>query len=181
MWALVEIKQKIKNIGQILQVFQNATDRLKSRSDTNLSILWFRSKINAYKKNERLKNKRFVSLSSKLRTWFGTLKKKEEEIGSESFTFQMKLLQKKLEDDWRSLEKQRLQMKDMMTANMDELRSERQAMIDQNQTLQDTIRSMNEAMERRNGQMLELQNQITELANRPPPSPPSGDGGCVIL
>ena len=101
----------------------------------------------------------------------------------------MKLLQEKQEEDKRRLEEQfradmlsqREQMKDMMTANMDELRSERQAMIDQNQTLQDTIRSMNEAMERRNGQMLELQNQITELANRPPPSPPSGDGGCVIL
>ncbi|KAK2568392.1 Guanylate-binding protein 7 [Acropora cervicornis] len=102
---------------------------------------------------------------------------------------EMKLLQEKQEEDKRRLEEQfradmeaqREQMKDMMTANMDELRSERQAMIDQNQTLQDTIRSMNEAMERRNGQMLELQNQITELANRPPPSPPSGGGGCVIL
>ncbi|KAK2568140.1 hypothetical protein P5673_007125 [Acropora cervicornis] len=38
-------------------------------------------------------------------------------------------------------------------------------MIDQNQTLQDTIRSMNEAMERRNGQILELQNQVIKLAN----------------
>ncbi|XP_067054266.1 guanylate-binding protein 1-like isoform X3 [Acropora muricata] len=102
---------------------------------------------------------------------------------------EIKLLQEKREEDRRRLEEQfradmqsqREQRKDMMTANMDELLSKRQAMIDQNQTLQDTIRSMNEAMERRNAQMLELQNQLTELANHPPPSPPSGDGGCVIL
>ena len=89
----------------------------------------------------------------------------------------MKLLQEKLKEDKRHLEEQfradieaqREQMTYRMTENMDELRSKRQALIDQNQTLQDTIRSMNEAMERRNGQMLELQNQITELANRPPP------------
>ncbi|XP_067052686.1 guanylate-binding protein 4-like [Acropora muricata] len=88
---------------------------------------------------------------------------------------EMKLLQEKQEEDKRRLEEQfradmeaqREQMRDMMTANIDELRSERQAMIDQNQTLQNTIRSMNEAMERRNDQMLELQNQITELATHP--------------
>ena len=37
-------------------------------------MVYIRSKISAYKKNERLKNKRFVSLSSKLRTSIATLK-----------------------------------------------------------------------------------------------------------
>ena len=83
----MEIKQKIANIGQILQVFQNATDRLKSLSDTNLSILLFRSKINAYKKNERLKNKRFVSLSSISRTSFGTLKKSKRKLEANPLLF----------------------------------------------------------------------------------------------
>ena len=101
----------------------------------------------------------------------------------------MKLLQKKLEDDRRRLEEQfrtdmetqRVFMQDMMTTNIVELRIGRQAIIDQNQTLQDTITSMNEDMERRDGQMLELQNQITVLANRPPPPQPSIDSPCVIL
>ena len=95
----------------------------------------------------------------------------------------MKLLQEKREEDRRRLEEQfrtdmetqRVLMQDM-TDNMDELRSENQAITDQNQTLQVTITSMTEAMERRDGQMLELQNQITELAN-----PPEEGGGCVIL
>ena len=94
----------------------------------------------------------------------------------------MKLLQKKLEDDRRSLEKQfrtdmdtqRVFLQDMMTTNINETRTARQAINDQNQTLQDTVRSMNENMERRDGQMLELQNQITVLANRK-------TGPCVIL
>ena len=55
----------------------------------------------------------------------------------------MKLLQKKQEEDRRRLEElfridleaQRVLMQDMMTANMDELRSERQVIIDQNQIL----------------------------------------------
>ena len=51
----------------------------------------------------------------------------------------MKLLQKKLEDDRRSLEKQRVLMQDMMTANMDKQRSERQAIFDQNQILVHTM------------------------------------------
>ena len=95
----------------------------------------------------------------------------------------MKLLQEKREEDRRRLEEQfrtdmetqRVLMQDM-TDNMDELRSENQAITDQNQTLQVTITSMTEAMERRDGQMLALQNQITALAN-----PPEEDGGCVIL
>ena len=96
----------------------------------------------------------------------------------------MKLLQKKLEDDRRSLEKQfrtdmetqRVVMKDMMTANMEKMRIGTQAIIDQNQTLQDTlldtVRNMNEDRERRDGQILELQSQIAKQAKR---------GPCVIL
>ena len=83
---------------------------------------------------------------------------------------------RRLEEQFRTdMETQRVLMQDM-TDNMDELRSENQAITDQNQTLQVTITSMTEAMERRDGQMLELQNQITELAN-----PPEEGGGCVIL
>ena len=45
-----------------------------------------------------------------------------------------------MEEQFRTdMEAQRVLMQDMMTANMDELRSERQAIIDQNQTLVDTI------------------------------------------
>ena len=59
----------------------------------------------------------------------------------------MKLLQKKMEEDRRRLEEQfrtdmetqRVLMLDMMTANMNELRSERQATIELNQILLDTI------------------------------------------
>ncbi|XP_068722043.1 guanylate-binding protein 7-like [Montipora capricornis] len=100
---------------------------------------------------------------------------------------EMKLLQEKQEEDRKRLEEQfradmetqRQQMSDMMAANMNELRADRQAILDQNKTLQDTISSMEEAMNSRNEQMQELQQQMIEIANRPPPSPPSG--GCLIL
>ena len=164
MWALVDIKPKIANIRQLLQLLQNSTHRLKSWSDINLSILLFRSKINAYKKNERLINKRFVSLSSKLRTWFGTLKKKVRGDRKRILYF----------SDEAAAENIYVGYED--SSQYDQLRPENQVITDQNQTLQDTITSMNEAMERRNGQMLALQNQITALANRPSPFPP-----CVIL
>ena len=59
----------------------------------------------------------------------------------------MKFLQKKLEDDRRRLEEQfrtdmeaqRVFMQDMMTTSIDELRSEKQAIIDHNQILVGTI------------------------------------------
>ena len=59
----------------------------------------------------------------------------------------MKLLQKEMEEDRRRLEEQfrtdmetqRVLMQDMMTANMDEQRSERQAIIDQKQILEHTM------------------------------------------
>ena len=77
------------------------------------------------------------------------------------------------------MEAQREQMSNMMTANMDELRKDREAIIQQNQTLKETMEQMHQSMEHRNAQMIELQKQITALANRPPPPPPKG--GCVIL
>ena len=105
------------------------------------------------------------------------------------FTFQLKVLQEKREEDRRrldeqyraDLEAQIRQMQDMMIANMGKLRSQRQAMIDQNQTLQDTIRSMNETMERRNGQIAALIKQVADLAlAKPPPPPPPKRGWCNI-
>ena len=47
---------------------------------------------------------------------------------------------RRLEEQFRTdMETQRVLMQDMMTANMNELRSERQATIEQNQILLDTI------------------------------------------
>ena len=69
--------------------------------------------------------------------WY--VKKKEEEIGSESFTFQMKLLQKKMEEDKRRLEEQfRTDMKTQREV-MEEMRIGTQAIIKQNQILKDTL------------------------------------------
>ena len=59
----------------------------------------------------------------------------------------MKLLQEKRDEDRRrweeqfrtDMETQRVLMQDMMTANMDEQRSERQAIFDQNQVLVHTM------------------------------------------
>ena len=76
---------------------------------------------------------------------------------------------------------QRDQMENMMTANMDELRKDRQAIVEQNQTLKEAIGSMQRSMEQRNTEIAELQKQIIALANRPPPPAPSGGGGCAIL
>ena len=108
--------------------------------------------------------------------WY--VKKKEEEIGSESFTFQMKLLQKKLEDDRKRVEEQfrtdmKTQtevMKAVMTANIEEMRIGTQAIIKQNKALQNTVTSMKKDSERQDGKILELQSEIAEL--REP---------CVIL
>ena len=99
----------------------------------------------------------------------------------------MELLKEKQEEDRKRLEEQfkadmeaqREQMQNMMTANMDELRKDREAIIEQNQTLKESIESMYNSMEQRNGQIAELQKQIVALANRPPPNPPKG--GCVIF
>ena len=65
--------------------------------------------------------------------WY--VKKKEEEIGSESFTFQMKLLLRKMEEDKRRFEEQFKTQREVM----EEMRIGTQAIIKQNQTLKDTL------------------------------------------
>ena len=99
----------------------------------------------------------------------------------------MELLRIKQEEDRRRLEEQfkadveaqKEQMCNMMAANMDELRKDREAVIQQNQTKKERMEQMYQSMEQRNAQVIEFQKQITALANRPPPPPPKGD--CVIL
>ena len=77
------------------------------------------------------------------------------------------------------MEAQREQMSNMVEANMDELRKDREAIIQQNQTLKETtLEQMHQSVEQRKAQVIELQKQITALANRPPPPPA---GVCVIL
>lgn len=104
--------------------------------------------------------------------------------------FQMELLKAKQEEDRQRLEEQfradmeaqRVQMQNMMTANMDELRKDREAIVEQNQTLKQTMDQMRQAMDQRNDQIAELQKQIIAIKSRPPPPPPPrGGGGCVIL
>ena len=100
----------------------------------------------------------------------------------------MELLKAKQEEDRQRLEEQfradmeaqRLQMQNMMTANMDELRKDREAIAEQNQTLKQTMDQMREATDQRNAQITELQKQIIAIASRPPPPPPSGRGLCII-
>ncbi|XP_020607894.1 guanylate-binding protein 4-like [Orbicella faveolata] len=102
---------------------------------------------------------------------------------------EMELLKAKQEEDRQRLEEQfradmeaqRVQMQNMMTANMDELRKDREAIVEQNQTLKQTMDQMRQAMDQRNAQITELQKQITVLKSRPPPPPPAGGGGCMIL
>ena len=87
---------------------------------------------------------------------------------------------KRLEEQFKAdMEAQREQMSNMMAANMDELQKDREVIIQQNNTLKETMEQMHQSMEQRNAQMIELQKQITALANRPPPPPPKK--GCVIL
>ena len=100
----------------------------------------------------------------------------------------MELLKAKQEEDRQRLEEQfradmeaqRLQMQNMMTANMDELRKDREAIAEKNQTLKQTMDQMREAMDQRNAQITELQKQSIAIASRPPPPPPSGRGLCII-
>ncbi|KAL9978831.1 hypothetical protein ACROYT_G016400 [Oculina patagonica] len=103
---------------------------------------------------------------------------------------EMELLRAKQEEDRKRLgeqfredmEAQRLQMQNMMTANMDELRKDREAIVEQNQTLKQTMEQMRQSMEQRNDQIAELQKQIIAIKSRPlPPAPSGGRGGCVLL
>ena len=100
----------------------------------------------------------------------------------------MELLKAKQEEDKQRLEEQfradmeaqRVQMQNMMKANMDELRKDREAIVEQNRTLKQTMDQMREAMDKRNDQITELQKQIIAIKSQPPPPPPPR-GGCMIL
>ena len=103
----------------------------------------------------------------------------------------MELLKEKREEDRKrflSLEKQfnagmeaqREQMQNI-TANMEEMRIERETTAAQNQTLKEAVEIMHKSIEQRNVQITELQNQIVDLASRPPPPPPKSKSWCVIL
>ena len=100
----------------------------------------------------------------------------------------MELLKAKQEEDRQRLEEQfradmeaqRVQMQNMMTANMDELRKDRESIVEQNQTLKQTVDQMREAMDQRSAQITELQNQIIALKSRPPPRP-RGRKRCMIM
>ena len=70
-------------------------------------------------------------------------------------------------------------MHNMMTANMDVLRKDREAILQQNQTFKEMMERMQQLMDERNDQIVELQKQIIALLKRPP-SPPPKEGICVI-
>ncbi|PFX25984.1 guanylate-binding protein 7-like [Stylophora pistillata] len=99
---------------------------------------------------------------------------------------EMEILKVKQDEDRRRLEEQfkadmeaqREQMHNMMTANMEELRKDREAIVEQNQTLKEMMEQMRQSMDKRNDQIAELQKQILALANRPPP--PTSISICVI-
>ena len=101
--------------------------------------------------------------------------------------FQMKILKAKQEEDRKRLEEQfkadkeaqRYQMHNMMTANMDVLRKDREAILQQNQTFKEMMERMQQLMDERNDLIVELQKQIIALLKRPP-SPPPKEGICVI-
>ncbi|XP_058943961.1 guanylate-binding protein 7-like [Pocillopora verrucosa] len=90
---------------------------------------------------------------------------------------EMEILKAKQEEDRKRLEEQfkadmeaqREQMHNILTANMEELRKDREAIVQQNQTLKESMEQMRQSMEKKNEQIVELQKQIVALANRPPP------------
>lgn len=110
----------------------------------------------------------------------------EERIRKER---EMELLKAKQEEERRRLEEQlrtdmeaqRDQMQNMMRANMEQLQRERQNVVDQNRTLQEALSNMQRSMNERNGEIANLQRQIQQIANRPPPSPPKKKKGCVVM
>ena len=101
--------------------------------------------------------------------------------------FQMEILKAKQEEDIKRLEEQfkvdieaqREQMRNMMTANMDVLQKDREAILQQNQTLKEIMEEMQLLMNKRNDQFVELQTQIIALLKKPP-SPPPKEGFCGV-
>lgn len=89
---------------------------------------------------------------------------------------------RRLEEQLRSdMEAQRDQMQNMMRANMEQLQRERQGVVDQNRTLKEALDGMQRSMDERNNQIANLQRQIQEIANRPPPAPPKRKRGCIVM
>ena len=101
--------------------------------------------------------------------------------------FQMGILKAKQEEDRKRLEvqfkadmeAQREQMNNMMTANMNVLQKDREAILQQNQTSKEMMARTQLLMDERNVQIVELQKQIIALL-KGPPSPPLEKGICVI-
>ena len=101
--------------------------------------------------------------------------------------FQRKILKAKQEEDRKRLEEQfkpdmeaqRERMHNIMTANMDVLQKDREAIFQQNQTFKEAMERTQKLMNERNDQIIELQKQIIALLKRPP-SPPPKEGICVI-
>ena len=130
----------------------------------------------------------FSCASAKLKEWVRyKLKMFHISISEFRVVFQMKILKAKQEEDRKRLEEQfkadkeaqRYQMHNMMTANMDVLRKDREAILQQNQTFKEMMERMQQLMDERNDLIVELQKQIIALLKRPP-SPPPKEGICVI-
>lgn len=87
---------------------------------------------------------------------------------------------RRLEEQMRSaMDAQREQMQNMMRANMNELQRDREEVSNQNKSMRDAMEGMQRSLNERNGQITNLQRQIQQIANRPPPAPPKKP--CVVM
>lgn len=108
-------------------------------------------------------------------------------IGEFRVVFQIEILKAKQEEDRKHLEvqfkadmeAQSEQMRNMMTANMNVLRKDREAILQQNQTSKEMMERTQQLMDERNDQIVELQKKIIALLKEPP-APPPKKGICVI-
>lgn len=125
--------------------------------------------------------------------WFDKRQLRKHQTISERiisfFLCQLELLMAKQEEEKRRLEEQmrsamdaqREQMQNMMRANMNELQREREEVSNQNKSMRDAMEGMQRSLNERNGQITNLQRQIQEIANRPPPAPPKRKKRCVVM
>ena len=89
---------------------------------------------------------------------------------------------RRLEEQLRSgMEAQRQQIKNMMRAKTEELQRERESVVARNRTLQEAVEGMQRSLNERNSEISNLQRQIQEIANRPPPTPRKKKRGCVLM
>ena len=79
------------------------------------------------------------------------------------------------------MDAQREQMQNMMRANMNELQRGREEVSNENKSMRDAMEGMQRSLNERNGQITNLQRQIQEIANRPPPAPPKRKKRCVVM